>query len=631
MIASSGDATKDSKGGRGSVAPASGTMDAPAPARLVPQFVADQAALHPDAIAVVAKDRALTYRELDTEANRLANYLRACEVGPETVVGLCLERSADFVVAALGVLKAGGAYLPLDPVYPTERILFMLTDAHAPLLLTQAASAARFAEGAWQTVSVDADRAEIARHSASPPESVVAADGLAYVVYTSGSTGAPKGVEITHASLLNLVAWHQDAFAVTAADRATQLASLAFDAAVWELWPYLTAGASVHVPDEETRIAPHLLRDWLVAERITICFLPTPLAEIVMALEWPSATALRAMLTGGDRLHTYPPASLPFALVNNYGPAEGTVVATSGRVPPDAAPHSPPSIGYPIRNVEVVILDEALRPVPAGVEGELHIGGAGLARGYRNRPALTAEKFIPHPLSATPGARLYKTGDLARCRADGSIEFIGRADEQVKIRGYRIEPGEIATVLNRHPAVRASHVAAREQTPGDVRLIAYVVPAPGYAPSATELQGFLGAYVPDYMVPAMFVRVETTPVTPNGKVDQRGLPIPDTTNSMREESDTASRTPLEARLAEIVGALLGLERVGVDDNFFLLGGHSLLGTQLIVRIRDAFGVDLPLLVLFEAPTVAELAVAVEELIVAEVEAMSEEDVRRSLA
>ena len=597
--------------------------------RFIPRLIADCAAAMPDTIALVAGTDIVTYRELDIRANRLGNYLRMHGVGPNIVVGICLERSIDFVVGALAVLKAGGAYLPLDPSHPVERLRFMLADAQVPVLVTRRHIAERLAEGIWRTIAVDIDRSDIAAQSAQPPDSALHADTLAYVIYTSGSTGEPKGVELTHGGLLNLTFWHRDAFAVTPADRATQIASLAFDAAIWELWPYLTAGASVSIPDEETRLSPESLRDWLVARKITLCFLPTPLAEVAMTLEWPATTALRAMLTGGDRLHIYPPSTLPFALINNYGPAENTVVATSGRVLPSNAPDSSPSIGHPIANVQVYVLDAALRPVPTGTEGELYIGGAGVARGYRNRPELTAERFIPDPFGAA-GARLYKTGDLARAQPNGNIDFIGRSDGQVKIRGNRIEIGEIITVLNRHPAVRTSHITAREHAPSDLRLVAYVVSAPETEPTADDLQGFLRTHLPEYMVPASFVRIEALPVTPNGKVDPSALPEPSAANSMREASDVSPRSAIEGRLAAIVATVLGLERVGMDDDFFLLGGHSLLGVQLISRIRDNFGVELPLLSLFEAPTVAELSAQIEQRIMANLEAMSEEEAERFL-
>jgi amino acid adenylation domain-containing protein len=625
----------------------------------VPQLVAAQAAATPNATALVAGGHTLTYGELNQRANTVAHTLQALGVGPDVPVCICVERSLSMVVALLGTLKAGGAYIPLDPAWPPERLGFMLNDAQAPVLVTQQRVAARLPAPRAHVVLLDVEAA-LATQSAANPPSAARANNLAYVIYTSGSTGQPKGVEITHDSLLNLVFWHRRAFTVTAADRATQLAGPAFDATVWELWPYLVAGASVYLPDEETRVAPRLLRDWLVAHGITISFVPTALAEGLMALDWPPTTALRILLTGADTLHHYPSPLLPFALINNYGPTECTVVATSGLVPPTmpatgatpprarsageaqarpeasgrahvSGPEQPPSIGRPIANTEVYILDAQRQPVSVGEPGELYIGGACLARGYRNRPELTVERFIPHPFSAEPGARLYRTGDRACYLPDGQIAFLGRFDDQIKIRGYRIEPQEITTALNAHPAVQTSLVVAREDTPGERCLVAYVVLAPGAPPTASALRDFLGTQLPDYMVPAAFVRLEALPLTPNGKVDRAALPAPEAANTLRDEAYVAPRSPLEERLAAIVAPLLGLEQVGVDDNFFLLGGHSLLGTQVIARVSDTFGVDLSLRSLFDAPTVAELALEVERLILAKLEAMSDEEAQRLLA
>jgi amino acid adenylation domain-containing protein len=600
----------------------------------VPQLVAAQAVATPDAVALVAPSHAarsvLTYRELDTWANQIAHHLRALGVGPDLLVGLCLERSAALVVGALGILKAGGAYVPLDPAYPPERLAFMLYDAQTPVVVTQQRLAERLPAGPWRVVTLDAEGPQTARACPVPAAGVPAPAHLAYVIYTSGSTGQPKGVQITHDSLLNLVFWHRRAFAVTAADRATQLAGPSFDATVWELWPYLTAGASVYLPDEETRNTPTRLRDWLVAQGITIGFLPTALAESVMALDWPPQTALRILLTGADVLHHYPSPDLPFVLVNNYGPTECTVVATSGPVPPTARPERPPSIGRPIANTEVYILDDHLRPVPTGVPGELHMGGVGLARGYLNRPELTAEKFIPHPFSAEPGARLYKTGDRACFLPDGQIAFLGRIDDQIKIRGYRIEPQEIVAALNRHPGVQMSCVVAREDTPGEKRLVAYVVPTPGAQPAAGALRAFLGTQLPDYMLPTAFVWLEALPLTPNGKVDRAALPAPDAANTAGDGVFVAPRTPLEQQVAGIVAGLLGLDRIGRDDNVFLLGGHSLLGAQIIARVSDTFGVDLPLHTLYAAPTVATLAAEIERVVLATLEEMSDDEIQRLL-
>lgn len=596
----------------------------------VPQLVAKQASATPDAVALVAGDQELSYEELNRRANQLAHYLQTFGVGPNVLVGLCVERSLDMVVGLLGILKAGGAYVPLDPSYPTERLTFMLVDAHAPVLVTQHSLAARLATQGTQVVCLDADAAMLTRQSVVDPLSKITIDDLAYVIYTSGSTGQPKGVQIIHDGLLNLIFWHQRAYEVTSSDRATQLTSPAFDATGWELWPYLTIGASVYLPDDDTRASPILLCDWLVSCGITITFLPTPLAESVMFLEWPPTASLRLLLTGADTLHHYPPPTLPFTVVNNYGPTETTVVATYGHVLPTAHADVPPSIGRPIANTQIYILDEHLQQVPIGVPGELYIGGAGVARGYLNRPELTAERFSPNPFSNEPGSRLYKTGDLARYLPDGQIAFLGRTDHQIKIRGHRIEPDEIVSVLTRHPAIQASLVVACENSPGDKHLVAYLVLVPGAHLTASSLYEAIRTRLPDYMIPATFVLLDTLPMTPNGKVDRAALPAPDATNTLRDAAIAAPSTPTEERLASIVVSLLGLDQLGVDDNFFLLGADSMMGTQLIARVAETFGIGLPLRTLFEMPTVRQLATEIERLIVAEVEAMDENEAMRLL-
>ena len=594
----------------------------------VPQLVARQAAATPEAVALAAGDQTCTYRELNRRANQVAHYLQTLGVRPRVLVGLCVERSFDMVVGLLGILKAGGAYVPLDPGYPPDRLAFMLSDTQAPVLVTQQRLISRLPSGEARVVLLDTDTAVLAQQSEAEPVLSATASDLAYVIYTSGSTGRPKGVQITHESLLNLLFWHHRAFAVTPSDRATQLTSPAFDATGWELWPYLTAGASVYLLDEESRVVPELCRDFLLSHDISITFLPTALAESVMALEWPSTTSLRYLLTGADALHHYPSPSLPFALINNYGPTEATVVATFGRVFPTECVAIPPSIGRPIANTQIYILDEHLRQVPIGTPGELCIGGAGLAKGYLNQPELTAEKFIPHPWSSEPGAHLYKTGDLARYLPDGQIAFMGRIDHQVKIRGYRIEPDEIMSVLNEQPAVRMSLVIAREDTPGDKRLVAYVVPVPGAHITAGFLREMLVKRLPDYMVPATFVQLESLLLTPNGKVDRTALPAPDATNTLRDSALVAPTTALEEWLAVMVATILELEQVGIDDNFFVLGGHSLLATQIILQVIDAFGVNLPLRTLFEAPTVRQLAREIERRIVGGLESISDDEFQR---
>ncbi|MGI9059684.1 MAG: non-ribosomal peptide synthetase [Ktedonobacteraceae bacterium] len=599
----------------------------------IPQLVAMQAEATPDAVALVMGTQLLSYKELNQRANQLAHYLQALGVGPNVLVGLCVKRSLDMVVGLLGILKAGGAYVPLDPTYPADRIAFMLADAQVPVLITQQDIVTHLSAQTAKVICMDNATTVLDQQSVTEPISSVTAYDLAYVIYTSGSTGHPKGTQITHSGLLNLVYWHRRAFEVTSKDRATQVSSPAFDATGWELWPYLTAGASMYLPDEDTRVTPTSLRDWLVHNDITISFLPTVLAESIMTLEWPATTSLRFLLTGADTLHHFPPSTLPFALINNYGPTEATVVATSGRVFPLSDSSNTAgvlSIGRPIDNTQIYILNEHLQPVPIGETGELYIGGAGVARGYLNHPELTEERFIQHPFSSDPNARLYKTGDLSRYLPDGQIVFMGRSDYQIKIRGFRIEPDEIVAALNEHPAVQTSIVVAREDSVGDKQLVAYIVPTAEINVSASSLQDMLAARLPAYMIPTTFVILASLPLTPNGKIDQSALPVPDALNTLRNEVATEPSTPIEEQLVNLLAPLLSLDQVGIDDNFFMLGGHSLLGTQLIARIADTFGVTMTLRTLFEAPTVRELSSEIEELIIAKVEAMSDDEVQRIL-
>ncbi|MEG4595033.1 amino acid adenylation domain-containing protein [Microcoleus sp. F8_C2] len=578
--------------------------------KCIHQLFGEQVRLTPDAIAVVFEGEQLTYRELNAKANQLAHYLQRLGVGPEVLVGICVERSLEMVIGLLGVLKAGGAYVPIDPAYPSERIAYMLDDSQLPVLLTQEKLVSSLPQHQAPFVCLDADWKEISKESELPPITCVTPENLAYVIYTSGSTGKPKGVLISHSSLLNLVFWHQDAFEVTSSDRATQLAGTAFDASVWEIWPYLASGASIYLSEPDIIFSPEKMRDWLLTKEITITFVPTPLAEKLLSLQWPSDGALRIMLTGGDKLHQYLSTSIPFEVVNNYGPTENTVVTTSGLVVCDGTDNISPHIGRPIDNTQVYILDRHKQPIPIGVPGELYIASVGLARGYLNRPDLTQEKFIPNPFSDEPNSRLYKTGDLARYLPDGNIEFIGRIDNQVKIRGFRIELGEIEAVLSQHPGVRETAVITKDFVAGDKQLVAYVVPQEEGSPTITDLRHFLKHKLPDYMVPGAFVVLEALPLTPNGKVDHRALPAPDWRKEL-EESFVAPRTPIEEMLASIWGNILLIDSVGVHDNFFTLGGHSLLATQVISRVRDTISIELPLRSLFEAPTIVEFASRVE--------------------
>jgi amino acid adenylation domain-containing protein len=594
----------------------------------VPMLVERQAAITPGALAVCSGSQSLTYGELENRSTQMAQHLRNAGAAPGSVVGLCAERSIDFPVAALAIMKAGCAYLPLESRTPQKRLQMTLKAAQVSIVLTDSNLLEMLSGNGRKLLTLDRRPAEI---SGDLQTTEISPEHLAYVIYTSGSTGLPKAVAIGHDSLLNLCQWHNRSFGITPTDRASQVASIGFDAAVWEIWPYLVAGASVHLVNDEIRTQPQQLRDWMVRERITIGFAPTPIAERMLKLAWPKETSLRFLLTGADTLHQYPSPDLPFTLVNNYGPTECAVVATSGMVYPNRSASDLPAIGRPIGNAEIYILNSAMQRVTAGELGEIYIGGAGLAKGYLNDPAMTAERFVKHPFSADEDARLYRTGDMGRWLPDGQIAFHGRMDDQVKIRGYRIELNEISCAVNRHPAVRESVIVAIENgTAGEKELVAFVVLA-GACPAVAELRDFLSKELPDHMLPAKFVRLDYLPLGPSGKVDRSALPTPNDLNILRDPSSWNVSTATEQRVARIVASLLGLEKVGVDENFFYLGGNSLFGTQLIARLREAFGVDVPLLKLFDHPTVADLAAEVERLMVTTLEAMTEEEAERLLA
>ncbi len=567
--------------------------------------------MSPDATALRMGAAHLTYAELDRRADRLAGHLVSLGVGPEVAVGVCLERSFDYVVAVLAVWKAGGAYVPVDLEWPEERRKFVLEDARAAVAI-----------GRGLSVDLHRDAEKIMR-AAAPVACEIKRENLAYIIYTSGSTGKPKGVEVTHGNLLNLVFWHRRAFGVTASDRGSHVAGLAFDAAVWELWPYLSAGASVSMADETTRRSPDLLREWLSAEGVTVSFVPTALVEPMLQAKWSPKTALRYLLTGADTLHRYPAAGLPFELVNNYGPTECTVVATSGIVKP-AADSQKPAIGAGIANTQIYLLNENRELVAAGEIGEIYIGGTSVARGYWNQPELTAERFLANPFSPAVDARMYRTGDLGALLPDGQIAFHGRADNQEKILGHRIEPDEIVSVLARHPKVASAAVVARGVN-CTKQLVAYVVPTAGESPRTSELREALSRELPEYMIPSLFVRIEALPLTTNGKLDRAALPEPGADNALDTTPYRAPESPIEIQIAAILGELLHVDRVGLDDNFFLLGGHSLLGTQLVLRAREKFGVTITLRDLFAAQTVGKLSDEIERQLIDRLDAMSEEE------
>ena len=529
-------------------------------------------------------------------------------VAPGGTVAICMERSFDWIIAALGIMRAGAAYVPLDSAWPDSRLRFAVKDSGATVLVARAAVLGRLG-GEARGIDPCRDGAAIAA-TPTAARRPIEPESLAYVIYTSGSTGVPKGVEITHANLAHLTQWHQDAFGVTHQDRASHLAGLGFDAAAWELWPNLAAGATMCLANDTVRSSPELLQQWMIQERVTIGFVPTVHAAPMMAMAWPASTALRLLLTGGDVLHHTPAVRLPFDVVNNYGPTECTVVATSAVVKPGS--HGRPTIGCPIAGASVYLLDEYGGQVPDGSSGEIYIGGNGVARGYRNLPDSTERNFLPDPFSGAPAARMYRTGDLGIRRPDGEIEFHGRLDRQTKIRGQRVELDEIASVLAHHASIDFATAIAKCEKGAENRIVAYVLPkenAP--VPTTLELQKHLGRSLPDYMIPSMFVRLHQLPLSPNGKLDLTMLPEPTDANLLERTAARAPATPIEEELLSIVQQLLENNAVRAEDNLFLAGGHSLLGMQLLMRLRSAFGVDLAVQQLFESPTVERLALLVE--------------------
>jgi amino acid adenylation domain-containing protein/non-ribosomal peptide synthase protein (TIGR01720 family) len=559
----------------------------------------------PQALALSYRAQALSYAELDLASNRMARRLRRLGVQPGTAVGVLMERSVDMVVAWLAVMKAGGAYLPLDPAYPPARLGYMLRDSGAPVLLTHAACKAEVADYAGERLYADGDWSG---EDGAMLEWSVAPETAAYLIYTSGSTGEPKGVAVAHGALANLVQWHVREYAVSASDRATQLAGVSFDASVWEVWPYLSVGASVHIVEERLRQSPRELWQWLVGQAITLSFVPTPLAHAMLGESLPQGLSLRALLTGGDRLHAGQlPRRLPFRLVNHYGPTENAVVSSYAEVDLEAAREHLPPIGRPVDNVRAYVLDERLQPVPLGAVGELFVGGRSLARGYWGREALTAEKFLADPFAGEAGARLYRTGDLVRWRADGQLEFLGRIDSQVKIRGFRIELGEVEQALASHASVREAVVVVRDDMPGDRQLVGYVVhmPAVGALPTAAALRAHVRGRLPGHMVPHTIVQLEALPLTPNGKVDRDALRAPEG-ERQTDQAYVAPRTELERRIASIWCEVLRVKQVGAHDNFFELGGDSIMSMQIVARANRA-GLGLSSKQIFQHQTVAELA------------------------
>ena len=577
----------------------------PFPARCLHELIEDSAARRPEVVAVADGDGAtLTYAELDRRANQLAQHLRTLGVGPEVLVGIAVTRSAQMVVGLLGILKAGGAYVPIDPNYPAERVAYMLDNAQAPVLVTEQQLLSNLPPNDAHVVCLDRDWPEIEARPAERPADGAGPENLAYVIYTSGSTGNPKGVEIPHRALVNFVTTMGRRPGLTEDDVLLAVTTLSFDIAGLELYLPLATGARVVIAPEAATSNPVELARMLEDFGVNVMQATPTTWRMLVDAGWAGRPRMKA-LCGGEAL----PLALADALVerdlelwNMYGPTETTIWSTTR---PLTTVGESPTIGRPIANTTLHVLDEELRPVEIGTPGELHIGGAGLARGYRGRPDLTGERFLPDPFADDPEARIYKTGDLVRYREDGDVEYLGRLDHQVKIRGFRIELGEIETVLTRHASVREAVAVAREDAPGDPRIVAYVR-QPDSEASSAELREHVGRSLPPYMVPSAVVTLEHFPLTPNGKVDRKALPAPVYARSEDREY-VAPTTRTEKRLAKIWQEELHVERVGIHDDFFDLGATSIAAAHVIARIQRTLAKDIALTPIFEARTIEQLA------------------------
>jgi len=580
-----------------------------------------QAARTPDVIALTYEQEMLTYAQLNTRANRIAHWLQEYGgVKPDKLVGMCVERSLDAVIALLGILKAGGAYVPLDPAFPRERLAQILEDSQPEVMITQPATERMVSSYAKHTLSLDASLSLLSRDN---PSSDVQSHNLAYVMFTTGSTGRSKGVQIEHRAVANFLESMAREPGLTADDTLVAVTTFSFDIAGLEIFLPLTMGARVVIASRDVVLDGRALRDLLEASNATV-MQATPITwRMILESGWQGRLGLK-ILCGGEAM----PPDLARELIprcsslwNMYGPTETTIWSTVTHV---TSTESRIPIGRPIANTQVYIVDRELREVPVGGTGELLIGGIGLARGYLNNPELTAERFIPDPFSQNKDARLYKTGDLCRCRHDGVIEFLGRNDNQVKIRGYRIELGDVEAALESHPEVKQAATKVVDRQGHEKSLVGYVV-APGL--ETRELRTYLAQRLPQYMLPAIYVSLTELPLTPNRKVDRNALPIPGTNHLV----GTSPRTDVEKRLSEIVAKLLGLKSVRADDNFFLLGGQSLFCTQLTARIRNNFGIEISVRSIFESPTPAQLAQQIESTMAAKICSMTADEVQQALA
>lgn len=591
----------------------------------------EQTARSPQSIALIFENQQLTYAELEARSNQLGHYLQTLGVSAEVVVGLCVERSLEMVIGLLGILKAGGAYAPLDPAYPQHRIEIMLEDSHAPILLTQSHLQNLMPSHGAQVIYLDQDWSKIAEYPQTPPPDYCTPDNLAYVVFTSGSTGRPKGILAHHRGSLNHLLYTRRAYNISPADTILQNASLVSDASIEDLIGTLIAGCKVVLVSSSDAKDPSALVRTIDEQAVTALLATTPrfLGQLVEAAERVGyhSHSLRLIFVNGEALYHQECQAVQrvfgkqVLVVNQYGPTEGAITCSDYRVTSTNPEQGAVSLGRPISNTEFYLLDNNYQPVPLGVVGEIFIGGVGLARGYIGRPDLSAERFVPHPFSIIPGARLYRTGDLARLNPKGSFEYVGRADHQVKVRGYRVEPGEIEAALAAYSKVSQCAILAREDIPGDKRLVGYLV-AKGVQPEVEELREYLKSQLPSYMIPSSFIMLDSFPLTPNGKVDRKALPAPGQFRPNLRQSYNAPRNELEEKLVSLWAEALSLEEVGIYDNFFELGGHSLLAMQLTSRISGTIGKEVSVKLLFLYPTIASMAVALANTTPAEVSGLS---------
>lgn len=578
-----------------------------------------QVASAPSATALVFDGQRLTYGELNARANQVAHHLRRRGVGPDTLVGVSLQRAPMMVIGLLGVWKAGAAYVPLDPAYPADRLAFMVDDAAVHTLLTDAKAMSLFPAAGGKLVCLDTDWTIIERENRDNPDAGARPSNLAYVIYTSGSTGKPKGALIVHSGLVNYLWWAIRIYGVQAGGTVPVHSSISFDLTVTSLYPALLAGGQVELLPEDIGAQSLLASLRQVKDRSLVKITPAHLELLTQQVSVDEARGMtRAFVIGGENLTAeslqfWREAAPAMRLINEYGPTETVVGCCIHEVRPEDPQNGSVPIGRPIANTELYVLDESLQPVVVGAMGELYIGGTGVARGYLNRPELTQERFLPDPFSGRLGARLYKTGDLARYRSDGILEYLGRVDNQVKVRGYRIELGEIEATLAGQPQVQSCTVVVREDAPGNKQLVGYVVPRKGESPAAGEMRRLLKERLPDYMVPVQFVFLESFPLTQNGKVDRKALPAPTYEDTSVAQDNVAPRTETEQALSKIWTDLLKLDRIGVHDDVFELGATSLMVLGAVTRIRSVVGVVIEMHVFFENPTVAQMAGALDKM------------------